>query len=166
MATTSVQHDNRVDALISGAGFANRASDFGKIRIARFDLEFSASVAGTTLSLCTVPANGVYICTLLAYEGTATATLDVGDAADVDRLVVAALLTNDNPTAAGLWTGIYTRLDSTAFGTSGPGGNQSSAISVGIGYKWTTDTVIIGTTGVATLTAGEVLRGGIVYSLE
>jgi hypothetical protein len=64
-----------------------------------------------------------------------------------------------------LWTGFYSRIDSTAFGTSGPDGNTSSAISVGFGYKYTADTLIYGTTAGATATAGEVIRGAIIGTI-
>lgn len=166
MATSSVQYDNYVDAIALGSGFANQANDLGKLRIVRFDLEFSASGAGVVIPLCVIPMGAKYVCTLLAYEGTGSLTCDIGDSADDDRLVNDASLGSDNPTSASLWTGIYTRLDSTAFGTSGPGSNQSTAIALGIGYKYTADTVINLTTAGATATAGEVLRGGIVFSIE
>lgn len=167
MATNSVQYENYADALISGSGFANSAADWGgKVRLARFDVQTAASAAGEIINLCVLPAGAKYVCTLLAFEGTASLTLDIGDADDTDRLVNDAALGSDNPTSASLWTGIYTRVDSTAFGTSGPDGNTSTAISVGIGYKYTTDTVIYATTAGATATAGEVIRGAIVYTLE
>lgn len=166
MATTSVQYDNYLDAIALGSGFANQANDLGKVRAARFDLETSASAAGTVIPICVLPAGAKYLCTLLAYEGTTSLTVDIGDTSDDDRLVNDAALGSDNPTAASLWTGIYTRVDSTAFGTAGPGGNQSTAIALGIGYKYTADTVINITTAGATATAGEVIRGAIIYTIE
>ncbi len=166
MATNSVQYDNYLDAIALGIGFANPSnSDTGKLRIAWFDLEFSASVAGTTLNLCRVPAGAKFVAALLAFEGTSSLTLDVGDASDADRLVAAADLGADVPTTGGVLK-LFGRVDSTAFGTSGPGSNQSTAISVGLGYKYTTDTVITALTAGATATAGEVLRGAIIYSVE
>lgn len=166
MATTSVQYDNYADALVQGFGLANRASDMGgKVRVARFDLEFSASAAGTTLSLTVLPAGATFLFAILSFEGTSSLTLDVGDAGDADRLVAAAALGTDSPTTGGALI-IYGRMDSTAFGTAGPDGNQSSAVSLGIGYKYTATTVITGLTAGATATAGEVLRGAIVYTVE
>ncbi len=165
MATNSVQYDNYLDAIALGIGFANPSnSDTGKLRIAWFDLEFSASSAGTTVNLCRVPAGAKFVCALLAFEGTSSLTLDVGDAGDADRLVAAADLGTDSPTTGSVLK-IFGRIDSTAFGTSGPGSNQSTAIAVGVGYKYTADTVITGLTAGATATAGEVLRGAIIYSV-
>ena len=166
MATNSVQYENYLDAIALGIGFANPANDLGKLYIARFDVQTAASAAGEIINLCVIPAGAKYLCTVLAFEGTGSLTLDVGDAGDDDRLVNDAALGSDNPTSASLWTGIYTRVDSTAFGTAGPGSNTSTAIALGIGYKYTTDTVIYGTTAGATATAGEVIRGGIIYSLN
>jgi len=166
MATSSVQYDNYLDAIALGSGFANQANDLGKVRAARFDLETSASAAGTVIPICVLPAGAKYLCTLLAYEGTTSLTVDIGDTSDDDRLVNDAALGSDNPTSASLWTGIYTRVDSTAFGVLGPGGNQSTAIALGIGYKYTADTVINITTAGATATAGEVIRGAIIYTIE
>lgn len=166
MATNSVQYDNYADAIALGIGFANQANDQGKVRAARFDVEFSASAAGTVIPLCVLPAGAKYLCTLLAFEGTGSLTVDIGDTDDADRLVNDAALGTDNPTSASLWTGIYTRLDSTAFGTAGPGSNQSTAIALGIGYKYTANTIINATTAGATATAGEVMRGAIIYTIE
>jgi hypothetical protein len=167
MATSSVQYDNYADALISGIGFANKASDLGKVRVARFDLECSASAAGTTLNLCVLPAGATFLLAALAFEGTGSLKLSIGDADDADRLVVDADLGSNNPvTATSLFSGFYCRLDSTAFGTAGPGGNQSSAISVGTGYRYENDTVITGLTSGATATDGEVIRGMIFYTIE
>jgi hypothetical protein len=166
MATNSVQYENYADAIIQGTTFANRSSDWGgKLRIYRFDVQTAASAAGEILNLVVVPAQFVYLCTWLNYEGTASLTLDIGDADDTDRLVNDAALGSDNPTSASLWTGFYSRIDSTAFGTSGPDGNTSSAISVGFGYKYTADTLIYGTTAGATATAGEVIRGAIIGTI-
>lgn len=165
MATSSVQYDNYADAIVLGSGFANEAQDHGTMKVARFDVEFSASSAGTVIPLCVLPAGAKYLYTILAYEGTSSLTVDIGDSSDDDRLVNDASLGSDNPTSASLLTGFYTRLDSTAFGTSGPGSNQSTAIALGIGYKYTADTVINATTAGATATAGEVLRGAIVYTI-
>lgn len=163
MATNSVQYENHLDAIISGTQFANRVSDWGgKLRIYKFDVQTAASAAGEILNLVIVPAGFMYLCTWLNYEGTASLTLDVGDASDDDRLVNDAALGSDNPTSASLWTGFYSRIDSTAFGTAGPGGNTSSAVSVGFGYIYTVDTLIYGTTAGATATAGEVIRGAII----
>lgn len=166
MATNSVQYDNYADAIALGAGFNNRASDLGKVRVARFDLEFSASASGTTLNLCVLPSGATFLFAALAYEGTSSLTLDIGDASDADRLVSGAALGSDNPTSASLLSGFFCRLDSTAFGTDGPEGNQSTAISVGTGYRYASDTVITGTTGGATATNGEVIRGMIFYTIE
>lgn len=166
MATSSVQYDNYADAIALGSGFANQANDLGKVRAARFDLETSASAAGTVIPICVLPAGAKYLCTMLAFEGTSSLTVDIGDTGDDDRLVNDAALGSDNPTSASLWTGIYTRVDSTAFGTAGPGSNQSTAIALGIGYKYTSDTVINITTAGATATAGEVIRGAIIYTIE
>jgi len=167
MATTSVQYDNYLDAIALGIGFANQAnSHTGKLRVSWFDVETSASAAGTTIPLCVVPAGAKYLCTLIAFEATSSLTVDIGDSGDTDRLVNDANLGTDNPTSASLWTGIYTRLDSTAFGVAGPGGNQSTAIAVGFGYKYTADTVISLITAGATATAGEVIRGAIIYTIE
>jgi hypothetical protein len=166
MATNSVQYENYADAIALGIGFANDANDLGKLYIARFDVQTAASAAGEIINLCVLPAGAKYVCTLLAFEGTSSLTLDVGDSGDDDRLVNDASLGSDNPTSASLWTGIYTRVDSTAFGTSGPESNTSTAIALGIGYKYTSETVIYATTAGATATAGEVIRGGIVYSLN
>lgn len=165
MATSSVQYDNYADAIVLGSGFANEAQDHGTMKVARFDLEFSASSAGTVIPLCVLPAGAKYLYTVLAYEGTGSLTVDIGDSSDDDRLVNDASLASDNPTSASLLTGFYTRVDSTAFGTAGPGGNQSTAIALGIGYKYTADTVINLTTANATATAGEVLRGAIIYTI-
>jgi hypothetical protein len=166
MATNSVQYENYLDAIALGAGFNNQANDLGKLYIARFDVQTAASSAGEIINLCVLPAGAKYLCTVLAFEGTSSLTLDIGDADDPDRLVNDASLGSDNPTSASLWTGIYTRVDSTAFGTAGPGSNTSTAIALGIGYKYTANTAIYGTTAGATATAGEVIRGGIIYSLN
>jgi hypothetical protein len=165
MATNSVQYDNYAGALIAGSGFANPARDQGKVRCARFDLEFSASVAGTTLNLCTLPAGAVFLFANLNFEGTSSLTLSIGDAGDNDRLVAAADLGSDVPTTGNVLR-LFGRIDSTAFGTSGPGSNQSSAVSLGVGYRYTTETVITALTAGATATAGEVLRGAIFYTIE
>ena len=167
MATSSVQYDNYADAIALGIGFANPNQDLGKVRAARFDLEFSASAAGTTLNLCVLPAGATVLVTLLQFEGTTSLTLSIGDAGDADRLVAAAALGGDVPDAASAAAeGLVNRIDSTAFGTAGPGSNQSSAIALGTGYKYTTDTVITGLTAGATATAGEVLRGIIFFTLN
>jgi hypothetical protein len=166
MATNSVQYDNYASAIASGIGFANKSFDLAKVRVARFDLELSASASGTALNLCVLPAGATFLFAALAYEGTSSLTLDIGDSGDSDRLVAGASLASDNPTAASLLSGFFCRIDSTAFGTAGPGGNQSSAISVGTGYRYTADTVITGTTGGATATAGEVVRGMLFYTIE
>lgn len=165
MATSSVQYDNYADAIALGIGFANRASDLGKVRCARFDLEMSASTAGATLNLCVLPAGATFLFASLNFEGTSSLTLSVGDADDPDRLVAAADLGSDVPTTGGVLK-LFGRIDSTAFGTAGPGGNQSTAISVGVGYRYTTDTVITALTAGATATAGEVIRGAIFYTIE
>lgn len=178
MATSSVQHGNYADAIAFGIGFANRASDqHGKLRIMKFDVETAASAAGEVISLGVLPAGATYFCTLLGFEGTASLTLSIGDADDVDRLVAGAKLEVNTPgTAAGFSSstgemsagviGLYSRMDSTAFGTVGPGSNVSSGVSVGFGYRYTTETVITATTAGATATAGEVIRGAVIYSLE
>jgi hypothetical protein len=168
MATNSVQYDNYLDAIALGSGFANRASDQAEVRCARFDIELSASPSGTTLNLCVLPAGATFLYAALAYEGTASLTLDIGDAGDSDRLVTAAALGADNPTSTSAFTGFFCRQEvpSTAFGTAGPGGNQSTSIPFGVGYRYTADTVITGTTGGATATAGEVIRGMIFYTVE
>lgn len=166
MATNSLQYDNYLDATTLGSQFFNRASDItGKLRVSRFDLEFSASAAGTTLNLTIVPAGATFLYAILSFEGTASLTLDIGDAGDADRLVAAADLGTDSPTTGNALK-IFGRIDSTAFGVLGPEGNQSSVIAVGIGYKYTAQTVITGLTAGATATAGEVLRGAIVYTVE
>jgi hypothetical protein len=166
MATSSVQYGNYADALIQGSYFANRASDMGgKLRVAWFDVETAASAAGEVISLTVVPAGGKFLCALIAFEGTSSLTLSVGDADDIDRLVAAADLGSDVPTTGGVLK-IFGRIDSTAFGVAGVDGNVSSAVSVGIGYKYTADTVITATTAGATATAGEVIRGAIIYTVE
>jgi hypothetical protein len=166
MATNSVQYDNYADALISGIGFANKASDLGKVRVARFDLEFGGEAAATTFNLCVLPAGATFLFAALAYEGVGSLKLSIGDADDADRLVTVASLGTTNPTAASLFSGFYCRLDSTAFGTDGPGDNQSSAISVGTGYRYENDTVITGLTADATATDDQVVRGMIFYTIE
>lgn len=163
----SIQYQNYVDAIALGIGAANPASSInGKIRVARFDVETTGDASGSTLNLTVVPAGAVYLFTIIAYEGTGSLTLDIGDSGDADRLVNDASLGSDNPTSASLLTGFYTRLDSTAFGTAGPEGNDSSSPAFGWGYKYTTQTVITGTTAGASMTSGEVIRGAIVYVIE
>src|SRR5687767_6339924 len=130
MATNSVQYDNYLDALTLGSAFNNRSSDMnGKLRAARFDLEFSASAAGTTLNLTVVPAGATFMFAILSFEGTTSLTLDIGDSGDADRLVAAAALGTDSPTTGSALI-LYGRIDSTAFGVLGPEGNQSSVVSV------------------------------------
>jgi hypothetical protein len=167
MATNSVQYDNYLDLTTLGAGFANRAGYVNaKLRASQFHLETSASAAGTTVNLTIVPAGAIYLCTLLIFEATASLTLDIGDSGDADRLVAAADLgTADSPTTGSVCK-IFTRTDSTAFGVLGPDGNQSSAVSVGLGYIYTAKTVITGLTAGATATAGEVIRGAVIYTIE
>jgi hypothetical protein len=166
MATNSLQYDNYLDAITLGIGFANKCKDINaKIRGSWFEIETSASAAGTTLNLTVVPAGAKYIGTLIMFEGTSSLTLDIGDAGDADRLLVAADLGTDSPTT-GAVIKFFSRLDSTAFGTAGPGGNQSSTVAVGAGYVYTTQTVITGLTAGATATAGEVIRGVILYTLN
>lgn len=159
MATTSIQYDQMVTD-IATSGVKATAQDQGILRVARFDLEFSASAAGTTLNLCRLPAGARVIAVLLGFEGTASLTLDVGDASDTDRLVAAADLGTDSPTTGGVIK-MFGRVDTVAFGTA----PQSSTPAVGIGYTYTAETTITGTTGGATATAGEVLRGCILYTL-
>jgi hypothetical protein len=166
MATSSVQYANYADAIVSGSGFNNRASDQnGKVRCMKFDVEMTAAAAGEVLSLGVIPAGATFLYALLTFEGTSSLTLDVGDASDADRLVAAADLGSDVPTTGGVLK-LFGRLDSTAFGTAGPDGNVSSAVSVGFGYRYTADTVITATTAGATATAGEVIRGAIFYTVE
>ena len=176
MATSSVQYDNYADAIALGSGFANDPQDHGTLKVARFDVEFSASAAGTVIPLCVLPRGAKFLGATLAFEGTASLTISIGDSADDDRLVAGAKMEVNTPgTAAGFSTttgemtagvfGLYGRLDSTAFGTSGPGSNQSTAIALGVGYQYTAETVINATTAGATATAGEVLRGAIIYSI-
>lgn len=166
MATNSVQYDNYADALTQGIGFANRSSDLGKVRVARFDLQTDEEASGTSVNLCVLPAGAVFLFAVLAYQGTSSLTLSIGDAADPDRLVSAASLASDNPTTASLMTGFFCRLDTTAFGTGGPGGNQSTAIAIGTGYRYTADTVITGLTGGATAADNEIIRGMLFYTIE
>lgn len=167
MATSTPQYDNYADLLVFGSQFANRAGYINaKLRCSQFHLETSASAAGTTVNLTIVPAGAIYLCTLLIFEATASLTLDIGDSGDADRLVAAADLgTADSPTTGSVCK-FFTRTDSTAFGTAGPEGNQSSAVSVGLGYVYTSKTVITGLTAGATATAGEVIRGAIIYTVE
>jgi hypothetical protein len=166
MATSSVQYENYADAIAFGIGFANQAnSDTGKLRVAWFDVQTAASAIGEVLSLCVVPQGAKFVAALIAFEGTGSLTLNVGDSGDEDRLVAAADLGSDVPTTGGVLK-LFGRIDSTAFGTAGPGSNTSTAISVGLGYKWTANTVITATTAGAQATAGEVIRGAIIYTVE
>ena len=166
MATNSVQYDNYADAIASGSGFANKASDLGKVRVARFDLQFGGEADGTSFNLCVLPAGATFLYAALAYEGTSSLKFTIGDADDIDRLVVDASLASDNPTSASLLSGFFCRLDSTAFGTAGPENNQSSAVSVGTGYRYTSQTVITGKITGAASTDGEVVRGMLFYTIE
>lgn len=155
MATDSVQYTNATSVVT--AGIANNPTDMGgKLRIARFDLEFSASSAGTTLNLCKLPAGAVFLGAMLAFEGTSSLTLDIGDSGDADRLVAAADLGTDSPTTGSVlkWFG---RLESTA---------AAASPALGIGYKYTAETTITALTGGATATSGEVLRGFILYVID
>lgn len=166
MATSSFQYENYADAILLGSQFANRAGYINaKIRASRFDIETSASAAGTTLNLTVVPAGAIYLCTMICFEATASLTLDVGDSGDADRLVAAADLGTDSPTTGSVIK-FFSRIDSTAFGVLGPEGNQSSSVSVGVGYIYTAKTVITGLTAGATATAGEVIRGAVIYTVE
>lgn len=166
MATDSIQYDNYADLLIAGSGFANRAGHLnGKVRAAWFELETSASAAGTTVNLTVVPAGAKIIGVVVMFEGTSSLTLDIGDAGDADRLVAAADLGTDSPTTGSVIK-FFSRIDSVAFGTSGPGGNQSRAATLGAGYVYTTQTVITGLTAGATATAGEVIVGAVIYTVE
>lgn len=162
----SVQYEAQAAAQSLGSGYATRSSDInGKVRCLRFDIQFAGEASGTAFNLGIIPAGAVFLFANICTEGTTNLTIKIGDSSDDDRLCTNVDLTSATPDANSLGL-IYQRLDSTAFDTSGPGGGTGGPVSVGVGYRFTADTVIIATTGGATNDSGEVLRGAIFYCIE
>jgi hypothetical protein len=144
--TNSTQYAKQVDAPNTYAPLQPNEY-LGKVQASFFQHTCESEGIGDTISLCKVPPNARVLAILWASDdlSAGSATLDIGDSGDADRLVADAAIS-----AALAYAPLTLRSPTT------------ETPDVGFGYEYTAETVITGTVVTAALNTGK-LWGAVLY---
>ena len=144
--TNSTQYDKVANASTTYSPLAANESR-GKIQCEFFQHTCESEGIGDTISLCEVPANARILAIYWASDdlSAGSATLDIGDSGDDDRLVADAAISS-----------------AIAYGALTLRSPSTETPDVGFGYEYSAKTVITGTVVTAALNTGK-LWGAVVY---